>query len=489
MLLSKLASAIKGKIVGGREKDVEIATLSADSRQCVKNGLFFCLNGGEADGHAFAEEAVKNGAIAIVTERELSVEISQILVSDTRYALGVLASVFYGEPSARMRVIGITGTNGKTTTAYMLASILEKAGGKVGIIGTLGIAYNGEKYPSSLTTPDPIELQRTLAEMSLRGVDYVVMEVSAHALHYQKTAGICFAACIFTNLSQDHLDFFATMSAYKKAKSKLFFKERCPIAVLNGDDEVGREFGTLRDGKGLLFYGLQTPADAFAVLTDEGVNGTKCMLNINDKLCQISLSLVGRHNVYNALAAASCAVRLGVSSVAVEEGLNSLQTVEGRLQRVAQWQGAELFVDFAHTPDGIEKSLQALRPYCKGRLVCLFGCGGNRDKSKRPRMGEIVAKKADFAILTSDNPRYEDPLDIIVEIEKGYRRFSSAYVIVPDRKRAVEYAIDFLQKGDVLLVAGKGAENTQEIMGIKYPFNDHDSIREYLEKKGKRPHS
>ena len=226
-------------------------------------------------------------------------------------------------------------------------------------------------------------------------------------------------------------------------------------------------------------------ADAFAIVTDESLSGSACMMNINDTLCRVSLRLLGEHNVYNALAAATCAVELGVSARHVAAGLNGLKEVEGRLQRIGCFQGGEIYVDFAHTPDGLQRTIDTLKKHCKGRLICLFGCGGNRDKTKRPIMGEIVAKKADFAILTSDNPRYEDPLDIIAGIEKGYRRFSAKYVIVPDRKRAIDYGIDILQNGDVLLVAGKGGEQYQEIMGIKYPFNDHDIIAKTLFEKGK----
>jgi UDP-N-acetylmuramoyl-L-alanyl-D-glutamate--2,6-diaminopimelate ligase len=384
-------------------------------------------------------------------------------------------------------VIGITGTNGKTTTSYMLSSILTAAGKRVGVIGTLGITYGGKRYDSDLTTPDPIQLQATLAEMLSYGIEYVIMEVSAHALHYRKTEGVRFTAAIFTNLSQDHLDFFHTIPQYKAAKIKLFSSRDVGCAVINGDDEVGREIINMREEMKTktVVYGLNTPADAFAIVTDESLSGSECMLNVNDKLCRVSLALLGQHNVYNALAAATCALELGVSIACVTAGLNTLKSVEGRLQRVGGFRGGEIYVDFAHTPDGMERTLDTLKKHCKGRLICLFGCGGNRDKMKRPIMGEIAAKKADFSILTSDNPRYEDSLDIIAGIEKGYRRFSVKYVIVPDRKRAIAYGIDLLQRGDVLLVAGRGGEQYQEIMGIKYPFNDHDSIIELVENKGK----
>ncbi|MBQ8309097.1 MAG: UDP-N-acetylmuramoyl-L-alanyl-D-glutamate--2,6-diaminopimelate ligase [Clostridia bacterium] len=488
MRLSKLKESVNGaEIVFEGAWEREIECLSTDSRTVRRGGLFFCLTGGEKDAHAFVNEAIANGAVAIVTERKLEVKVPQLFVDNTRIALALAAAAFYGYPAERMKVIGITGTNGKTTTAHMLASILEADGKSVGIIGTLGVRYGDKKFAPTLTTPDPIELQKTLAQMCANGVEYAVMEVSAHALYYNKVAGVRFRACVFTNFTQDHLDFFHTMSEYKAAKSRLFESEICPIAVLNGDEETARELGKRREnGKGLktVYYGMNTPVDVFAVITNETLHGSECMLNINDKLCRVSLSLTGRHNVYNALAAATCATELGVDTEAVSKGLSALKGVSGRLECTASY-GGEVFVDFAHTPDGLEKSLAALRTHCRGRLVCLFGCGGNRDKSKRPIMGETAAKNSDFCVLTSDNPRYEDPLDIISDIEKGYRRFSMKYVVVPDRKKAIEYAIDTLQKGDVLLVAGKGGEEYQEIMGIKYSFNDNDIIEKIIKEKRK----
>ena len=429
MRLSKLVNALEyAEIVfRGEDWEREIGELSADSRIKAQNSLFVCLCGGSVDSHEHATDAVENGAVAVITQKRLPVSVPQVLVKDARVALAILASVFYGEPSKRLKVIGITGTNGKTTTSHMLASILEEAGKKVGVIGTLGVRYARKNFRAELTTPDPIALQRTLADMLLCGVEYAVMEVSAHALFYQKTAGVRFSACIFTNFTQDHLDFFHTMSAYRQAKLGLFSPKICPLAIVNGDEETGREISRIREntnGTKTVLYGLNTPSDCFAIVTDESINGSECMLNINDKLCRISLKMTGRHNIYNALAAAACAVELGITAKSVEAGLSNIHGVCGRLEKTAVFRGAEIFIDFAHTPDGLGKSLDALRKHCKGRLVCLFGCGGNRDKTKRPIMGETAARKADFTVLTSDNPRYEDPLDIISDIEKGYRRFS-----------------------------------------------------------------
>lgn len=488
MLLSKL---FEGFGEGGIEWetdgwDRDILALSIDSRKKESGVLFICLEGGNIDSHTLVAEAEKSGAVAIVAQKKVDTRLPVLYVEDTRKALGCLASIFYGNPSRNLTIVGITGTNGKTTTSYMLASILKNAGKKVGVIGTLGVVYGNKKIPSPLTTPDAIELQAYLAEMLADGVEYVVMEVSAHALYYQKTEGIYFSACIFTNFSQDHLDFFKTMDGYKKAKLSLFSSKYCECAIVNGDDEVGREIACDREKQGekVLVYGLDTPADCFAIITDDRLTGIDGIFNLNDKLYRIRLAMIGEYNLYNALAAATCAEFLACEE-GLTVGLYQLKGVCGRLERVKNNCGLDIYVDFAHTPDGIEKCLQTLKRYCQGRLICLFGCGGNRDKSKRSIMGEVVAKYADFAVLTSDNPRYEDPLDIIGEIERGYRRFSNRYVIVPDREKGLDYALDFLRQGDILLVAGKGGEDYQEIMGIKYPFNDQDRIVKLLEQKGK----
>ena len=487
MRLSKLIERLAHvEIIYNGEWEREVTSLCMDSRKLQKGGVFFCISGGKIDAHEFVKEVEQKGAVAIIAQRKVETKLPLFIVEDTRKTISLLASIFYGEPSKRLKIIGITGTNGKTTTSYMLSSILEKAGKKVGVIGTLGVAYGKKILPANLTTPDPIELHERLAEMVFYGIEYVVMEVSAHSLYYRKVEGISFVACVFTNFTQDHLDFFMDMNKYKEAKLALFTPEICPIAILNGDDEVGRELGKMRErlGGDNLFYGLDTPSDCFAIITNATLRGTECMFNLNDKLSRVRLKMLGLHNVYNALAAAACAEALG-EGLRISEGLSSLDGVKGRLEWIKNDNRVEVYVDFAHTPDGLAKSLDTLKKYCKGRLICLFGCGGNRDKSKRAVMGETAAKKTDFTILTSDNPRYEDPLDIITDIEKGYRRFSTRYVIVPDRKLAIGYALEFMRKEDILLIAGKGGEEYQEIMGIKYPFNDQDIVEKLLEQKGK----
>ena len=469
--------------VGEGWENTVVTGLCSDHRLVKKGDLFLCQKGEGFDSHLVALEAVKKGAVALVCAREVKVSVPQIIVKNTRRSAALIGCAFYGEPSKKMRIVGITGTNGKTTTAYMLASILRRAGKEVGLIGTLGIYYANKRIAPELTTPDPIDLQETLADMAALGVEIVVMEVSAHALYYDKDAGINYDACIFTNLSRDHLDFFKDMDVYAAAKKGLFLAERCRLAVLNADDPFGLQIGEERTGE-TLFYGLDTPAHSFAVTLEEGIYGSELMLNLSDRLARVRLQLTGRHNIYNALAAATAALTLGVSPEKIAEGLSLLTCVKGRLEPVCEYKGGKVFVDFAHTPDGLKNSLTSLKRFCRGRLLCVFGCGGNRDGGKRPEMGRVAAGLADFSILTSDNPRYEDPMDIISAIERGYRPVSARYVIVPERSQAIAYALELLKEGDILLVAGKGGEEYQEIMGIKYYSNDNALIKEKIKERG-----
>lgn len=484
MRLSRLIVALKKvEIVCDGDWEREILSLSCDSKTVEKSSLFFCLTGKGGDGHAYASEAVARGAVVIVTERKLDINAVQLIVENTRESMSLLSCAFYDYPSKDMKIIGITGTNGKTTTSYMLTEILKKAGKRVGVIGTLGIVYENNRLPNDMTTPDPIYLQRTLAQMRDFGIEYVCMEVSAHALYYQKIAGIVFTACIFTNLTQDHLDFFADMHEYAQAKAKLFNPSICPIAILNGDDEYTKEITKIRMNAKTILYGINNNNNVFAERINETLHQTRFYLNMEEEVRKITLQMIGKHNVYNALSATACAYVLGIAPRTIAYALCEMKGVNGRLERIENYNGAEIFVDFAHTPDGLEKTLLTLRPHCKGRLICVFGCGGNRDKSKRSIMGKTVASNADFAVLTSDNPRFEDPLDILSQIENGYREVSRKYVIVPRREDAIAYAMDIAKNGDIVLIAGKGGEEYQEIMGIKYPFKDNDIIKKQIQKK------
>ena len=477
MKLGELLNYIEPIEVFG-DSDTEICGLCADSRKIKEGDLFFCYDGEKYDSHEFAANAVKYGASVLVCERKLNIDIPQIVVKDGRSAIANIARAFYKFPDKSLKLVGVTGTNGKTTTTYMLESIFKAAKRRVGVIGTLGISYAEKFVTPDLTTPDPIFLYSIFADMVNCGVKYVFMEVSAHAIYFNKIAGLNFEVGIFTNCTQDHLDFFGNMQDYAECKKKFFKDEICKNAVINSDDKIGQEL--LSELKNAVSFGLKNPADIFAVDIVEKISGTTFVINLFDELYDMYLSMPALHNVYNAIGAAACAKILGISTEQIATGLKELKQVTGRLERVATYNGAEIFVDFAHTPDGLEKSLQALKKLCKGKLFCLFGCGGNRDKTKRPIMGKIASQNSDFCIITSDNPRYEDPYDIITEIEKGMKNSGKKYVTVTDREAATEYAINLLEKDDILLVAGKGGEYYQEIMGIKHSYNDNYIIKKII---------
>ena len=469
------------KILGGDAEgfgDTEIEGLCTDSSGIKRGDLFFCYRGEKFDSHSCALQVKEGGAAALVCERKLDCDIPQIVVKDGRAAVAAVAREFYGEPDRQLKIVGVTGTNGKTTTTYMLSSIFSAAGLPAGVIGTLGISYAGRFISPELTTPDPVYLHSVLRDMADAGIKYVFMEVSAHALYFDKVAGIKFEAGIFTNCTQDHLDFFGSMKEYAAAKKKLFEGGRCRFSVINADDKLGLEIAA--SAPSAVTYGLKNPADVFAVDIEESISGVKFVLNLFDELYEIRLNMPAVHNVYNAMAAATCAKLLGVKTEDVARGLSALKSVPGRLECAGEYNGAHIFVDFAHTPDGLEKSLAALRKLCTGKLYCLFGCGGNRDKSKRPLMGAVAAKYADFLIITSDNPRYEDPFDIITQIEEGVKPSGKAYVTVTDRETATGYAVKLLRAGDILLVAGKGGETYQEIMGIQHSYNDNTVIKNII---------
>ena len=356
MRLSRLIVALKKvEIVCDSDWEREILSLSCDSKTVEKSSLFFCLTGKGGDGHAYASEAVARGAVVIVTERKLDINAVQLIVENTRESMSLLSCAFYDYPSKDMKIIGITGTNGKTTTSYMLTEILKKAGKRVGVIGTLGIVYGNKRLPNDLTTPDPIYLQRTLAQMRDFGIEYVCMEVSAHALYYQKIAGIVFTACIFTNLTQDHLDFFADMHEYAQAKAKLFNPSICPIAILNGDDEYTKEITKIRLNAKTILYGINNNNNVFAERINETLHQTRFYMNMEEEVRKITLQMIGKHNVYNALSATACAYVLGIAPRTIAYALCEMKGVNGRLERIENYNGAEIFVDFAHTPDGLEK--------------------------------------------------------------------------------------------------------------------------------------
>lgn len=477
MKFSELLKDLQCEKITGNT-DVEINGLATDPDTVSKGNLFLAYKGTNFDLNEHIEKAVANGAAAVVCERLVQCAVPCALVKDGRGAVAKIARAYYGYADKRLKLVAVTGTNGKTSTCYMLKSIFDKNGNKTGIIGTLGIAYGDIFIAPELTTPDPVCLHGVFADMVANGVEYVFMEVSAHALFYDKVCGLHFEAGIFTNCTQDHLDFFKDMKSYAQNKLKLFEKGRCKNVIVNSDDKLGIKI--IQANPDCLTYGLENPADSFAVNISEDLDGSKFVINLSDELYDVALNMPARYNIYNALAAATCAKAMGVDIATIADGLAQLKSVSGRLERVAKYNGGQVFVDFAHTPDGLEKSLLTLSNLCKGNLYCLFGCGGNRDRGKRPIMGEIAARIADFVIITSDNPRYEDPYSIISQIEAGVKKGGGKYVAISDREIAIEYALNLLDEEDILLVAGKGGENYQEIMGVKHSYNDSAVIKKLI---------
>lgn len=474
MELKKLIENLDCEIFGNG--NVNVCEITYNSKCVSKDSLFICLKGENSDGHDFAVEAQKSGAAAVVCERKLNLEIPQIVVKSTRKALSKIFANFYNNPQDKLKIVGITGTNGKTTTSFLIKSILESKGEEVGLIGTQGAFFGSQFVRTGLTTPDPEMLFKLLYEMLNFGIKFVVMEVSAHALALNKVEGIKFDVGVLTNLTQDHLDFFKTMDNYKQAKLMLFSKERIKSAVLNFDDDFGREIAKKIDVP-FLSYGINFPCDVFAAKIGFENKKNKFVVNLSDNIFNVESNLIGEFNICNCLAAASACAILGFGKEEIKNGLEGVLQIEGRLNRFDLSNGVVAFVDFAHTPDGIEKALMAIRELNFKRVITVFGCSGNKDKSKRSKMGSIAEKFSDYVVLTSDNPRFENPELIIDDVEIGMKK--TAHTRFVNRTDAVEFALSLAQRGDCVAVLGKGAETFQDINAIQVPYNDFEVIREF----------
>ena len=460
---------------------VEIRRLMADSREKAQDALFFCIPGLRFDAHDYAEGAVKNGACALVVERFLDkIDVPQVMVKSARAAMSYIAQAFYGYPAEDMKLIGITGTKGKTTTSYMIKAIIEKAGYKCGLIGTTGSMISEKHLKSELTTPDPIDLHRTLRLMADEGVQVVVMEVSAHALSMDRLIGMKFEVGIYTNLSQDHLDYFGTMDNYFAAKKTFFTSGLAKNGAFNADDE--RAENMLSGLKiPMVTFAIAHNADLFARDIEVGENGVNFMLMFRDlEQHEIRLRLTGMFNVYNALAAASAAYILGIPAGVIKDGLESLRAVPGREETLETGTPFKVILDYAHSPEALHVILITVKQFARGRIIAVFGCGGDRDHAKRAIMGEIGGTYADFCVLTSDNPRTEDPYDILSSLEEGIKRTDGAYTIIENRRDAILYAMKMAAAGDIVLLAGKGHETYQEINGVKHPFDEKVVVAELL---------
>ena len=463
--------------------DPEVELVTTDSREVRPGCIFVAFPGERFDGHDFAAQAVAAGAAAVRCTHDvpgLPAGCAVLLAGDPRRAMAALAARLYGEPARAMTMIGVTGTKGKTTTSYMVKSICEQAGFKCGLVGTTGNMIGEKHIPSSKTTPDPIDLMRDLNEMVQAGVQVVVMEVSAHALDMHRLDGMTFECGCYTNLSQDHLDYFGTMENYFQCKKAFFTSGMAKNAAINADDERAAEL--LRDVTiPHMTYGIAAEADLFARDIEITENGVSFELRLrNAEYIQINLRMTGMFNVYNALSAAACALILGVSPENVRAGLENIHSVPGRIEMLPTNTPYRVILDYAHAPDALSNILRTCRTFTKKRLIALFGCGGDRDKGKRPIMGRIGGELADLCILTSDNPRTEDPMEILREIEAGIKETTGEYVVIENRRDAIRHALEIGREGDIIVLCGKGHETYQETMGVKRPFDEKVVVQELL---------
>jgi UDP-N-acetylmuramoyl-L-alanyl-D-glutamate--2,6-diaminopimelate ligase len=462
MDLERLVAAIGAvDVVGGTP--VEVRDLAYDTRSVVPGTVFFCVPGARADGHDFAAEAIERGAVALVVERVLDVSAPQLVVPDARIAMAAAADAFFAHPTEELQVAGVTGTNGKTTTTFLLYAILAAAGRRPGLIGTIEARVGGERRGVRRTTPEAIDLQRLFREMLDAGDRSVALEASSHASALHRLDHVRFAVLVFTNLSHEHLDFHADMEDYFEAKRRLFLEGRPPAAVNVGDEYGRRLAAELPDA---LTFGFADDAEIGPAA-----------------LAGIELKLRGRFNAENALGALAAARLLGIADDAIARGLESVRGVPGRFEAVDEGQPFEVIVDYAHKPLALETLLRTVRELSNGRVVCVFGCGGDRDREKRPQMGRIASELADVVIVTNDNPRSEDPQAILDAIVAGA---VAAVEVEPDRARAIAHAIELAEDGDVVLIAGKGAEQGQEFADRTVPFDDRESAREALRTLGAR---
>lgn len=490
MFFRELLEAVEVCAAGG-DPAVPVKGIAYDSRQVKPGFLFVAIKGFKADGHEYINEAIKKGAAAVVMQREADLPpgTAWALTPDTRYALALLAACFYGHPSSKMKMIGITGTNGKTTTVNLVAAVLGAAGQKTGLIGTIHNRIGERILPVKHTTPESLDLQKLLAEMADEGVNACVMEVSSHALALHRVAGCEFDAAVFTNFTQDHLDFHENMEEYLETKLKMFKNLSLPgtkkeekYAVVNIDDTRAAEI-IEATGVPVYTYGIEGRADVRAVDIELNARGVNFTALGRWGRCPLNLKITGLFNVYNTLAAFTVVAALGVPIRTIRNALEAAGGVAGRFELVDQGQDFAVIVDYAHTPDGLDNILKAAGRITTGRLITVFGCGGDRDRTKRPLMGEIAAKYSDFAVITSDNPRTEDPLKIIDEIEKGLKPavHERCYAVEPDRRKAIRMAVGNARPGDVVVIAGKGHEDYQVIGTEKFPFDDRLEAAKALE--------
>ncbi|MEE8074693.1 MAG: UDP-N-acetylmuramoyl-L-alanyl-D-glutamate--2,6-diaminopimelate ligase [Candidatus Binatia bacterium] len=487
--------------------DRTVDGLAYDSREVRRGYVFFAVRGLCADGHNFVAQAVERGAAAVVVERRVSVsqDVAYVRVRNVRSTMGKWAASFYDHPSRRMVLVGVTGTNGKTTITYLLESIFLAAGMSCGVIGTINYRYRDRISPAPYTTPESVDLQALLAKMARAGVQSLGMEVSSHALEMERVRGIEFDGGLFTNLSRDHLDFHEDMGRYFLTKARLFsdYLPESPktrkFAVIHGDGPWGGQLleRVRRSSLEVVSYGLGSEWDIHVREFESDLDGVRGRIQVRDQILDFSTGLIGEANLENILGAVGVGFALGLPMSQISEGIALLDSVPGRLERIRNGLGITVLVDYAHTPDALERMLHALRPLTRGRLIALFGCGGDRDRGKRPLMGEIAARLTDLVVLTSDNPRTEEPVRIIEEVEEGIRKagkkkfqisnFKSqnrggdmGYYVEPDRRASIRLALRLARAGDLLLIAGKGHEDYQIMGQRRIRFDDREVVRQEL---------
>ena len=486
MKLKEMLVGLEGLKVKG-DLDIEINGIADNSQKVEKGYLFVAIKGFKVDGHKYIENAIEQGAIAVMIEegcnlKELKIPsgITIVMAKNTREGLAICSGNFYGNPSKKLKVIGVTGTKGKTTTTYMIKKILEKAGKKVGLIGTIATYINGKKLKDSdRTTPESLELQQLFNQMIEAGTEYVVMEVSSQSLKLHRVDGVEFDVVLFTNFSEDHIspNEHPDMEDYFKSKAKLF--EMCKNGIINTDDLKGNQLLKLFPDNNITTYGIDNGANVLAkdiTITNSYVD---FKVKLTDRNERVKTGIPGRFSVYNSLAAICVAKRMGIDSETIKEALLEVR-VPGRSELVENKLEIPIMIDYAHSPESLQNILQAVKSYTRGRVISVFGCGGDRDTSKRAIMGEISGRIADYTFITSDNPRTEDPEKIVEQIEEGMKKTKGKYSVVVDRTEAIKQAIKMANKRDIIVLAGKGHEPYQEINGVKYPFDERIIVRDII---------
>ncbi len=473
--------------------DIGVSGLSYDSRKVRPGYVFVCVEGFKTDGHQYVPSALESGAAAVVAQKPVEVPggVPLVLTGDSRKALALMGAAFADYPSRQLNMVGITGTNGKTTTTYLIEQIFKEMGHKVGLIGTIMNKIGDRVLPVSNTTPESLDLQLLLRDMVNEGVTHAVMEVSSHALELDRVAGVEYDTAVFTNITQDHLDFHETMENYLAAKKKLFAglsrysgKQGQKYGIVNIDDPSAREIVDSATGR-VVTYGVEKDCDIRAGNISLRAGGVSFDVYTPAGDVYLGLHLTGLFNVYNALAAVAVGFVNDIDLTSIKEALESVKGVPGRLEKVDEGQDFSVLVDYAHTPDGLENIIKAARGFARGRVVTVFGCGGDRDRTKRPIMGEISGRLSDYTVITSDNPRTEDPLFIIAQIEEGVRKAAdrSRYSVIPDRREAIGYAINMARPGDVVLIAGKGHETYQLVQDKVLHFDDREEASKALKQR------